>query len=289
MTPSTLLSPEHLWDALVRTTRDALALGALRPIATDCHTLEDGGMRFQVRVLGPAHQKKKPEPPRAEGPPPAVRFDPFDNPEPALVVGDVTPTHLCLLNKFNVVEHHLLIITRAYEEQSAPLTAGDFEALALCLAGMDGLAFYNSSETAGASQHHKHLQLIPPLGPGPLRAPVEALLREPASPGPDFPHALRRLTPEDVAPGDRGARLLEAYHALRATLRLAPSEPYNLLATRDWMLLVPRAHARAEGINVNAMGFAGSLLVPTLQELQGLQRLGPHGPLALLQAVARAR
>ena len=44
------------------------------------------------------------------------------------------------------------------------------------MAGLDGLAFYNSGEVAGASQRHKHLQLIQPLGPDGLRAPMEALL-----------------------------------------------------------------------------------------------------------------
>ena len=56
--------------------------------------------------------------------------------------------------------------------------------------------------------------------------------------------------------------MLEAYESLRAALGMAHAlPPYNLLATRDWMLLVPRSCAESHGINVNAMGFAGSLLV----------------------------
>ncbi|WNG38884.1 ATP adenylyltransferase [Archangium violaceum] len=285
-----LLRPEDLWPRMVSTTRNALATGALQPIATDCRTLEHQGIPFQVRLLGRAHLKDdraKREKPRA------APFNPFENPEPDMVVGDPSPTHVCLLNKFNVVEHHLLIVTRVFEEQESLLTAADFEALALCMSGLDGLAFYNSGEMAGASQRHKHLQLIPPLGPEGLRAPVEKLLSPPPArglvttvPTLGFLHAVTGLGVWEDSPEKDGARMLEAYQALMAALGMGqlPLPPYNLLATRDWMLLVPRACAETHGINVNAMGFAGSLLVKTPEQLQKLQELGP---LEILRQVTR--
>ncbi|HEX8437779.1 ATP adenylyltransferase [Archangium sp.] len=281
-----LLRPEDLWSQTLRTTQHGLTTGALQPIATECRVLEQHGLPFQVRVLGRVHLKE-----RRREQPRAVPFNPFENPDPDLVVGDVSPTHVCLLNKFNVVEHHLLIVTRAFEEQESPLTAADFEALALCMEGLDGLAFYNSGETSGASQRHKHLQLTPPLGPEGLRAPMETLL----SPRParghvttvaalTFAHAVTGLGPWTGAFREDGARLLEAYQSLRAAVGMERElAPYNLLATRDWMLWVPRAHAEVEGINVNALGFAGSLLVKTEEQFQRLQQLGP---LELLRQVA---
>ena len=48
--------------------------------------------------------------------------------------------------------------------------------MAFGLQAMDGLAFYNAGQVAGASQRHKHLQLVPALGPHGLRAPVEGLM-----------------------------------------------------------------------------------------------------------------
>jgi len=265
-----LLRPEELWSQTVRTTRHGLSTGALQPIATECRVIEQHGVPFQVRVLGRAHlkERRRSEPSRP-GP-----FNPFENPDPDLVVGDVSPTHVCLLNKFNVVEHHLLIVTRAFEEQESALTAADFEALALCMEGLDGLAFYNSGELAGASQRHKHLQLTPPLGPEGLRAPMEKLLLTGQAPG--FTHAVTRLGPWVSSPVEDGARMLEAYQSLRATLGMEHAlRPYNLLATRDWMLLVPRTQAEVRGINVNALGFAGSLFVKTEEQFQALQELGP--------------
>lgn len=288
--PELPLRPEDLWPRTLETTRHGLAIGALQPIATECQTFEQQGIPFQVRLLGRAHlkdERNKREKPRAEP------FNPFARPDPDLTVGVLSPTHVCLLNKFNVVEHHLLIVTRAFEEQESLLTAEDFEALALCMEGLDGLAFYNSGEAAGASQRHKHLQLIPPLGPDGLRVPLEArlpraLARGVVTPLPalGFLHGLTGLGPWTGSAREDGARLLEAYRLLMDTLSMnGPTlPPYNLLATRDWMLLVPRACAEADGINVNAMGFSGSLLVKTPEQRQHLQ---DSGPMQLLRRVTR--
>jgi len=210
-----LLRPEDLWSQTVRTTRHGLSTGALQPIATECRGLEQHGVPFQVRVLGRAHlkERRRSEPSRP-GP-----FNPFENPDPDLVVGDVSPTHVCLLNKFNVVEHHLLIVTRVFEEQESVLTAADFEALALCMEGLDGLAFYNSGEMAGASQRHKHLQLTPPLGPEGLRAPMEKLLMTGQAPG--FTHAVTVGAEVALTEGCAGAGVLAVLSPVAATGALA--------------------------------------------------------------------
>ena len=51
--------------------------------------------------------------------------------------------------------------------------------------------------------------------------------------------------------------------------------PYNLLLCRRWMLLVPRRREDFDGVSVNALGFAGSLLVPDREHLERLRRAGP--------------
>lgn len=38
------------------------------------------------------------------------------------------PSHVLLLNKFNVVDHHTLVVTAAFEHQTAALTADDMGA-----------------------------------------------------------------------------------------------------------------------------------------------------------------
>ena len=70
---------------------------------------------------------------------------------------------------------------------------------------------------------------------------------------------------------------------LRRALQHEPGDPYNLLVTREWMLLVPRARERWGRASVNALGFAGALLVRTQAELAELARIGP---MTVLQSVA---
>jgi sulfate adenylyltransferase (ADP) / ATP adenylyltransferase len=92
----------------------------------------------------------------------AADFNPFLPYDPAMFVQELPPSHVLLLNKFNVVDNHTLIVTKQFEEQSSLLTARDFTAMWSCLhSEMDGLAFYNAGKIAGASQRHKHLQVVP--------------------------------------------------------------------------------------------------------------------------------
>ena len=59
--------------------------------------------------------------------------------------------------------------------------------------------------------------------------------------------------------------------------------PYNLLITRQWMLMVPRSLEFFRGISLNALAFAGAFLVRDQLQLDLLKQ---HGPLAALAGVA---
>ncbi len=59
---------------------------------------------------------------------------------------------------------------------------------------------------------------------------------------------------------------------------------YNLLTTRNYMQIIPRAYEDYRGIPVNALGFAGSLLARNEADMKLLQQLGP---LRVLAQVAR--
>lgn len=62
--------------------------------------------------------------------------------------------------------------------------------------------------------------------------------------------------------------------------------PYNLLVTRQWLLLVPRSQEFFEGISINALGFVGALLVKEVAQLAMLRK---QGPMSALQHVAVPR
>jgi ATP adenylyltransferase len=63
-----------------------------------------------------------------------------------------------------------------------------------------------------------------------------------------------------------------------------PRHPYNLLFDREWFLTVERLQEHWAGFSVNALGFAGYLLITEDSDQRWLES---HGPLSLLQHVAR--
>jgi ATP adenylyltransferase len=258
-----MLEPGTLWSATVECSKAALRCGALQPIATEREAIEADGIDFVVRVL--AHLDRKHAALVVQHRDGSDPFLPYDE---DLFVAAVSDTHVCLLNKFNVLDHHLLLVTRAFEEQESSLTRADFAALAACMAEFDAFAFYNAGYAAGASQPHKHLQLVPvPIGLGPERTPIDPWLRE-QSRKLSFRHAFARLA-EGVDPFATYQDLLRAVELDRSP------RPYNLLVTRDWMLVVPRSRASFEGVFVNALGFAGGLLVGSREQMERVRELGP--------------
>ena len=277
--------------AAVKTANDhAREVGAIKSIATTSMVMEDQGIPFLVRVVENLARKEK-----NAASNPANPFLPYD---PDLYVTDISDSHVCLLNKFNVVDHHLLFVTRQYESQQSLLTAEDFAALWFGLRAMDGLVFYNSCPVAGASQKHKHLQMIPcPLGAdASQRVPLAACFTEPKdedvichSARLPFPHAYAKVTPPRGRSDRESAEALrELYMAMLQTLRIWKPQsdhgpaPYNLLATRDWLWLVPRSRAEHRGVAVNALGFAGTFL---LKHASQADTLKTEGAVEILKAV----
>jgi ATP adenylyltransferase len=236
--------------------------------------MQDAGVSFVVRCATQFRSKQ------AAGA--RKRDEPFANPEPELFIGDLSATHYALLNKYNVLERHVLVITRADVDQDALLDGADFEALATVMAGQPVLGFYNGGSIAGASQRHKHLQVVRlPLSPSGRSIPMEALIDDATStdlPGLAFRHAFLRID-ESEEVSRRTRTLIDGYRHLRATVGLEQG-PYNLVVARGWMLLVPRRLADFESISINSLAFAGALFVRDDEELAKVARLGPMAVLS---------
>ncbi len=284
-----------LQDSLAAATEHALSIGALVPVPTGYDFIEDGGVRFFVRILKSLVLKDQ------EKTKSATAVNPFLPYEKDLFVADISGTHVAILNKFNVVERHLLIVTREFENQETMLTIGDFEALWACLSEYRSLGFYNGGEAAGASQSHKHLQVVPlPLAPEGPQIPMEPLLAATVFEGglgkiPDLPflHVVARLAPGIMkSPAEAARRTFDLYvDMLRYVKMNVPvagrkerqSDPYCLLVTREWMFLVPRSQEFFEGISINSLGFAGALLVRNEEQMSILRK---YGPITALKSVA---
>ncbi len=278
--------------------------GALEPIQTQSCLVRDRSVPFLVRVVSSLRNK----------PLGGDDYNPFLPYERALYVADASPTHACILNKYNVVDFHLLIITRQFEHQETLLTLPDFLALWRCLVEYDSLGFYNSGTTSGASQKHKHLQVVPlPLVTDDLLShnalpdelsptvPLESLLQRGSRCNGEIGHIDQlpfnhAIVHWDHAKSYNVVELAEETYAnylallrhVGIPLPNSPSQqivqPYNLLVCRRWMLLVPRTHECFKSISFNSLAFAGALLV---QDKMQLERLQAAGPFAALEHVAQ--
>ena len=285
----------RLRTLLIELTERAINTGALRPIDAREEIVDQDGVHFVIRRAENLTRKEEAKhrqlKPTAQSGQSSNPFLPYDE---NLFVCEVSDTHVALLNKFNVIDQHLLIITRAFEHQQSALTAADFEALTACLFEFESLGFYNSGTLAGASQPHKHLKLVPlPLSSRAPAVPIQSLLDASALP---FRHALTCFDPASSrSPSSFAGACHREYLTMLSQLSIQTAEDkevprlspaYNLLVTRKWMLLIPRSRECTDGISINALGFAGSFFVQSVQELDTIKALGPVG---LLQRVTLER
>lgn len=294
-----LIQPETLLIQVKECTQQALECGVLQPIETEYELVEQEGIPFLVRTLTNLARKHKEQKKQEKA---DKSFNPFLPYDEALFIADISKTHLCLLNKYNVLDHHLLIVTREFEDQENWLNLRDFEAMWAVLAQVDGLAFYNGGKGAGASQPHKHLQVVPlPLVPDIERLPISPAIAATdfqdnigISPKLPFIHAIAKLDPNWAeCPSQAAQNTLELYYHLLCKVGLLgqevpcekQSQPYNLLATRDWMMIVPRSQEKFQGISINSLGFAGALLAKNEEEKQLIQE---HSPMNILKSVAQS-
>ena len=87
-----------------------------------------------------------------------------------------------------------------------------------------------------------------------------------------------------------GEKLQHAFETACRALALPsgadPMPPYNLLASRQWLLVVPRQFEKWQDVSVNALGYAGSLFVRSREQIE---RVRTEGPLSVLRAVGYPR
>jgi ATP adenylyltransferase len=203
--------------------------------------------------------------------------NPFLPYEPELFVMDLGPEHVVILNKYNLVPHHMLMITREFQSQTSPLSLADFAVAAACLAEMAGMVFFNGGHEAGASQKHRHLQMIPEEQSD---FPMVELINHRTFP---FPH----FRWDFAATSDQEARAKEMFEFYSKVLQehgllISSTEvrPYNILTTREWMVIIPRERGHYQGVGVNALGYLGSFLAIFPEQLEAIKELGPFHILA---------
>ncbi len=261
----------------------ATASGALVPLGTSLTQLQGkGGSCFELRHLLSATPKHL----RASGPKPNP-FLPWDH---RLEVDRINDSHVVILNKYPVQTSHMLLITQDWQPQTGWLSTEDWRSVARVDSTTTGLWFFNSGPDAGASQPHRHLQLLPRATGERICAREDWFQRcaEGKTTSADDP-LLRSSRVAAISSTLTGETLQQLYLALVGDLGLGnpttddcPRGAYNLLLSRQWMAIVRRRTEGIRGFSVNALGFAGSLLSTEASDREWIQRAGPE---ALLQAV----
>ena len=259
------------------------ASGALVPLDTSLsHLVGERGCCFELRHLLSATPKHL----RASGPKPNP-FLPWDQ---RLEVDRIGESHVVILNKYPVQTSHMLLITQDWQPQTGWLSLEDWHSLARIDATTTGLWFFNSGPDAGASQPHRHLQLLP-RSEGERICARDYWFRCCAAGTTTSAQdpLLRSARVAAISSTLTGEMLQALYLALAEDLGLGhpstdecPRGAYNLLITRQWMAMVRRSREGIRGFSVNALGFAGSLLSTEVSDREWIHRSGPE---ALLQAV----
>jgi len=254
-------------DRLKQFSRKALATGALRSLDTQTFLHKEGEALFLIRQKTPHSDSSPLEEKKRTYPPPS---SPFLPPEENLFLDYLDDKYMLVLNKFNVCPGHLLLITRDFAPQNSLLKEEDFTPALKTLEGPRGLVFFNSGPKAGASQEHRHLQWIPlPMTREYTQDPLLFFTHHIA------PVIHSRVIAYSAPPSAaQAARDFKKMHAsLEQELALSPL-PYNLLFTPQGMALIPRSQAAPWDIQINALGYGGSLFVKSPQERSRLTAMG---------------
>lgn len=312
-----------LWEDIVETYDKAQAAQASTITDTSTDVYVDNDVPFILKIASVLRDKPKGSLPtnndsHNSSNSPKLKKDwrnPFLPPDKDLFVCHLSSTHSLVLNKFNIVPYHALVITREFVPQEEPLTAADFSATWQVLTAMPrgGLSYFNRGPVSGASQPHKHMQIVPlPLNSSLLNSGNgDVLLQDPPfwpaiaettagkptwSAGVTsvsrFPFAnfVARID-STASVSDAGEMLAKAHATLvdlafkAATMNIksfpqaaeidVSNFSYNTIATKEFIMVVPRSKEGSGPLNCNAMAFAGSFFVRGADELAFIKEKGP--------------
>ncbi|HIF9329317.1 TPA: phosphorylase [Photobacterium damselae] len=250
-----------LWSLAEHISEKALQEGALFPLTDNDTLVEQDGITYVGNIIT-GNMKKKYSPDVAN-------HDPFLPPyNPETYLGSMGREHVCLLNKFPIIVPHLLVCAKQYVPQTSPLTESDFSAWIKAFTRDDVLGFFNSGHIAGSSQMHRHMQLVR------THIPLESRIVNKQLP---FKHALfqfDKLDPDFLYQCYQSAMVELDLYALNHSNEYQECNPYNILLTQHWMLVIPRSKNQVEDISGHGINFSGRFLVGSDEQLSWLKEYG---------------
>ncbi len=271
------MKSESIWSKALEISREAVNCGAVIPLNTIKYKSVDKYCDFELRFL------KSPIPKflKEYGP----KINPFIPWDSRLQIQTINNKHTLILNKYPVQLGHILLITNSWKPQNGWLNEDDFEAIINVDNDTTGLWFFNSSKEAGASQPHRHFQLLPRHVNEIICPRYEwfcSLLNDKNDNKSEISHCIsirRRNKNKDTSTND----LFSLYKSMVSEMNIGeinlinkPLKPYNLLITSEWIALITRKTDRSNGFSINALGFAGYFLGTKRSDVDTLIKFGPE-------------
>ena len=179
----------------------------------------------------------------------------------------------------------MLLITNTWNPQNGWLNKNDFKAIQNVDNDTTGLWFFNSSKEAGASQPHRHFQLLPRRYNERICPRFDwfcSLLNNTKVSNSEISHCIsirQRSKNKNSSEND----LFSSYKSMIDEMNLGdidiinkPLKPYNLLITSEWIALITRKTDSSNGFSINALGFAGYFIGTKRSDVDTLIKFGPE-------------
>ena len=269
------MNKEIYWGKALKQTEISKMKNALFPLKTinitrNIYKSND----FIIRKLDTSVFRKK----KIIGPK-ANPFRPWDK---NLEIDSIGNHHHLILNKYPVEKGHLLLITNKWKPQNGWLEEEDWIAINSVNLDTSGLWFFNSCKEAGASQPHRHIQLLR-RDSFEMRCPREEWFLNYIRYKSKNTKLNECIIVNKLDFVNRPESLYKIYLNLsrdiglgRPETDLIPKKPYNLLMTNKWIAIIKRSRDNVKGFSVNGLGFAGYLLVTELSNNSYLDTYGPE-------------
>ena len=271
------MKSEFIWSKALEISKKAVNSGAIIPINTIKHKINDDKCDFELRLLKPPIPKYLKE----YGP----KINPFIPWDFRLEIQPIKDKHTLILNKYPVQLGHMLLITNNWKAQNDWLNIEDFEAIVNVDNDTTGLWFFNSSKEAGASQPHRHFQLLPRHANERICPRYNwfcSLLQKKQNYNSMISHCVS-IMPRNKNTFGSAENLFDSYKSMAVNMNLGqiyktnkPLKPYNLIITKEWIALITRNSSGSNGFSINALGFAGYFLGTKKSNIDKLIKFGPE-------------
>ena len=266
---------EKYWVKALDQTHLSIINNGLFPLKTTVVTREYYNKNdFIIRELDTSRFKKK----NSYGP----NQNPFNPWDKILEVDKIGTNHQLILNKYPVQKGHILLITNTWRPQDGWLDINDWIAIQMVNKDTSGLWFFNSSPIAGASQPHRHFQLLR-RDHGEIICPREKWFLDLENNNDQDSKLKKNAVVSKFNFLDNSINIYNLYLELSKKIGLGnpiddekPRFPYNILITNNWIAIIKRKYDHVHGFSVNGLGFAGYLLVTEKSNINYLKKYGPE-------------